>query len=76
MNTIKRYGQHYRKYFEPSTLHNMKLSDIDTFILEKECNRIVKDLQLSGKEWTNAKTILNDKLLKKLEKRRHTIQRN
>lgn len=32
---------------------------IDTFILEKECNRIVKDFQLSGKEWTNAKTILN-----------------
>ena len=59
MNTIKRYGQHYRKYFEPSALHNMKLSDIDTFILEKECNRIVKEFQLSGKEWTNAKTILN-----------------
>lgn len=59
MNTIKRYGQYYRKYFEPSALHNMKFSAIDTFILEKECNRIVKEFQLSRKEWTNAKTILN-----------------
>ena len=58
-NTIKRHTQHYRKYFEPSVLHNMKLSAIDTFILEKESNRIVKDFQLSSKEWTNAKTILN-----------------
>lgn len=59
MNTIKRYSQHYRKYFEPSALHNMKLSAIDTFILEKESNRIVKEFLLSSKEWTNAKTILN-----------------
>ena len=59
MNTIKRYKQHYKKYFETSALHNMKLSAIDTFILETETNRIVKEFQLSSKEWTNAKTILN-----------------
>lgn len=57
-NTIKRHRQHYRKYFEPSKLHNMKLSKIDTFILEMECNRIVKEFNLTRKGWVNAKTIL------------------
>ena len=58
-NTIKRHRQHYTKYFEPSKLHNMKLCAIDTLILETECNRIVKEFNLSRKDWVNAKTILN-----------------
>lgn len=58
-NTIKRHRQHYTKYFEHSKLHDMKLSAIDTLILEGECNKIVKDYNLSRKEWINAKTILN-----------------
>lgn len=58
-NTIKRHKQHYRKYFEPSCLHNMKIKKIDELILEQECNRIVKEYNLSRKEWCNAKTILN-----------------
>lgn len=58
-NTIKRYKQYYAKYFEPSKLHSMKFSDIDTFLLEMECNRIVKEFNLTRKAWVNAKTILN-----------------
>lgn len=58
-NTIKRHRQYYAKYFEPSKLHCMKLSDIDTFALEMECNRIVKEFNLTRKAWVNAKTILN-----------------
>lgn len=58
-NTIKRHKQHYTKYFAPSKLHDMKLSAIDTLILETECNRIVKEFNLSRKSWVNAKTILN-----------------
>ena len=58
-NTIKRHKQHYRKYFESSCLHNMKIKKIDELILEQECNRIVKEYNLSRKEWCNAKTILN-----------------
>lgn len=58
-NTIKRHKQHYRKYFEPSTLHGMKIKKIDELVLEQECNRIVKDFNLSRKEWCNIKTILN-----------------
>lgn len=58
INTIKRHEQHYRKYFEPSQLHSQKISQINSLLLEKECNRIVRDFNLSRKEWTNAKTIL------------------
>lgn len=42
-NTIKRHKQHYKKYFEASRLHNMKITRIDELLLEQECNRIVKE---------------------------------
>ena len=58
-NTIKRHKQHYRKYFESSCLHNMRIKKIDELLLEQECNRIVKEFNLTRKEWCNAKTILN-----------------
>lgn len=58
-NTIKRHKEHYRKYFEPSVLHDMKVKKIDELLLEKECNRIVKEFNLPRKEWCNAKGILN-----------------
>ena len=58
-NTIKRHRNHYKKYFEPSALHEKKLKQIDELLLEKECNRIVREFNLSRKEWCNAKTILN-----------------
>lgn len=51
--------QKYAKYFQPSKLHSMKLSDIDEFVLEMECNRIVKEFSLTRKSRVNAKTILN-----------------
>jgi len=58
-NTIKRHAQHYRKYFEPSVLHGMKIKKVDELTLEKECNRIVREFNLSRKEWCNVKTILS-----------------
>lgn len=58
-NTIKRHEQHYHKYFEQSKLHTKKVSQIDELFLEAECNRIVKDFNLTRKEWGNIKTILN-----------------
>lgn len=58
-NTIKRHEQHYRKYFEPSLLHNRKMVKIDELLLETECNRIIREFNLPRKEWTNIKTILN-----------------
>ncbi len=58
-NTITRYKQRYRKYLENSCLHNEKLSNIDELLLERESNRIIKEYQLTRKEWVNVKTILN-----------------
>lgn len=57
-NTIKRYTQHYKKYFEPSALHDKKIKRIDELLLETECNQIVKEFNLTRKEWANIKTIL------------------
>ena len=58
-NTVRRHSQHYRRYFEPSVLHNKKIRCIDELLLETECNRIVKEFNLPRKEWANIKTILN-----------------
>lgn len=58
-NTIKRHEQHYRKYFEPSILHDKKVKRIDELTLETECNRIVREFNLPRKEWGNIKTIVN-----------------
>ena len=57
-NTIKRHEQHYHKYFEPSRLHKMNVRRIDELFFETECNRIVKEFNLTHKEWNNIKTIL------------------
>ena len=51
MNTIKRHEQHYKKYYEPSKLHTMPVRKIDKITLEMECNRIVKEFNLSAKGW-------------------------
>lgn len=67
-NTIKRHKQHYRKYFV-SVLHNMKIKKIDELILEQECNRIVREFNLSRKEWCNIKTILNGMFTYSIRKR-------
>lgn len=58
-NTMKRHTQHYKKYFSVSVLDNMKVAQIDELVLEQECNRIIREFNLSRKEWCNAKTILN-----------------
>lgn len=57
-NTIKRHVQHYRRYFERSKLHDMPVCQIDTLTLESECNRIVKEYNMSRREWNNVKIIL------------------
>lgn len=58
-NTILRHQQHYKKYFAPSALHDAKITELDELILETECNSIVKNFDLTRKEWNNIKTILN-----------------
>lgn len=56
-NTIKRHRERYNKYFACSKLVGKKIRQIDSLTLEAEFNRIVRENNLSRKEWTNAKTI-------------------
>lgn len=58
-NTTLRHKQHYKKYLAPSKLDHMKLLKVTELLLETECNRIVREFNLSSKEWMNLKTILN-----------------
>lgn len=58
-NTIKRYKQHYNRYFASSVLEQKAVKKLDELFLEKECNNLVQQYNLSRKEWTNIKTILN-----------------
>lgn len=57
-NTIKRHIQHYNKYFRTSKLNSMRISSIDELTLEEICNTLIKDHNLSNKEWTNIKGII------------------
>ena len=59
--TIRRHEQHFNRYFlsPQSKLLNIKLMDIDKFILEAECNKIVKNFNITKNEWGNLKTVLN-----------------
>ena len=57
-NTIVRHVQHYNKYFRASKLNNMRISSIDELTLEEICNTLIKDHNLSNKEWTNIKGII------------------
>ena len=58
INTIQRHEQHYKKYFLNSKLNNRPIQSIDEILLESETNKIVKDYNLTRKEWGNIKTIL------------------
>lgn len=58
-NTILCHKQRYDKYFAKTKLHDMKFRKVDEITLDQECNRIIKEHNLTRKEWTNTKTILN-----------------
>lgn len=58
INTIRRHEQHYKKYLQGSKLHKMKIDRIDDLLLEKEANRIVREYNLTSKEWVNVKTVI------------------
>lgn len=61
-NTIKRHVQHYKKYIESSVLNDKPLIDITEIFLEQFCNQLVKDYNLSNKEFGNIKTIISKAL--------------
>ena len=47
---------------------------IDDLLLEKECNRIIREYHLSAKEWTNVKTII--KGMFEYAMRKHYLKEN
>lgn len=55
-NTIKRHVQHYNKYLR--VFGSKTIQYLDYLSLQALCNSIVKDNNLTRKEWTNVKTIL------------------
>lgn len=59
VNTLVRHKQHYQKYFAQSKLDAKKFKNIDSIFLTEECCQIIKNYNLSNKEWQNVKTILN-----------------
>ena len=56
-NTITRHKQHYNKYFASSVLSGKKIRHLDSLSLEAEFNQLVRENNLSRKEWINIKTI-------------------
>lgn len=68
-NTILRHKQHYQKYFINSPLNSAKIAKLDELALETECNRIVREFNLSRKEWGNIKTILNGMFIYAIRKK-------
>lgn len=56
-NTITRHRQHYNKYFAFSALSGKTLRQLDSLTLEMEFNRLIRENNLSRKEWVNVKTI-------------------
>jgi len=67
-NTIVRHRQHYKKYFQNTDFFKQPLKSIDRLSLQSFANGIVKDNNLSSKEWTNVKTILKGMFEYALEK--------
>lgn len=58
-NTIKRHLQHFKKYFNDLDICRKSVGKINSIYLEKVCNQIIKKHNLTRKEWTNVKTIIN-----------------
>lgn len=62
-NTIRRHIQHYNKYFADTPMFKRQVSGIDELSMEIFCNNIIKQYNLSKKEWGNVKGILNGMFL-------------
>lgn len=57
-NTIQRHLNHWKKYFEGTEIVNKPMSRIDVLMLESWANGLVKEHNLTRKEWQNLKTII------------------
>lgn len=58
-NTIQRHMNHWKKYFEGTDIVKKSMTNIDVMLLEPWANSLIKDYNLTRKEWQNLKTIIN-----------------
>lgn len=73
-NTIIRHKQHYKKYFADKDVDSKSICKLDVIYMEKLCNTLIKEHNLTNKEFTNVKTILNGMF--DLAFRKHEIKEN
>lgn len=57
-NTIQRHINHWKKYFEGTEIADIPMSNIDGLLLESWANDLIKEHNLTRKEWQNLKTII------------------
>ncbi|WP_143321656.1 site-specific integrase [Clostridium sp. HBUAS56010] len=58
-NTIQRHINHWKRYFEGTEIVKKSMTNIDVILLESWANSLIKDHNLTRKEWQNLKTIIN-----------------
>ena len=58
-NTIQRHINHWKKYFSGMSIVKKSMTNIDVMLLESWANTLIKDHNLTRKEWQNLKTIIN-----------------
>lgn len=56
-NTLVRHKQHYKRYFAQTDLFNRRIDSIKFLELQSFCNQIVREYNLTSKEWCNIKII-------------------
>lgn len=57
-NTIQRHINHWKKYFEKTEIVCKPMTRIDVLMLESWANSLIKEYNLTRKEWQNLKTII------------------
>lgn len=57
-NTIQRHLNHWKKYFDGIEIVNKPMPRIDVLMLESWANGLIKEHNLTRKEWQNLKTII------------------
>lgn len=67
-NTILRHKQHFHKYLQGCELFSQTVSQVNYLDLRAFCNSIVKENNMSNKEWKNVKTILKGMFEYSMEK--------
>ena len=57
-NTIRRHEQHYNRYLKDLDIMSMDIRDIDYLTMQAVCNGIVREHNMTSKEWVNLKTVV------------------